>query len=337
MSEINSLIPAAKQDAVRKALQTAFQTTSVDSISVLKGGLSNAQVYKLVVGGQAYVLRIVMRVEAFNDPLRQYLCMKRAADAGIAPQVYYASAEDALSITAFVEAQPLPPGETLISPLAEMIKTIHATPSFPPLVNFLDGVDLFIGNYRATGLLPESATEEHFRYYAQIQQAYPRHDPDLVSSHNDLNRGNLLYDGRKLWVIDWEAAFLNDRYVDLAIVGKAFAPDAAREDRFLRAYFGAALDDYRRARYFLMVQITHFYYGLILLNMVAGAGARAGGFVADPGMETPSMGAFHQQIGTGTISLQTLDNQLLYGKIMLNEALQNMKTARFGESLGAMG
>ena len=30
-----------------------------------------------------------------------------------------------------------------------------------------------------------------------------------------------IYDGSKLWVIDWEAAFLNDRYVDLAIVGRA--------------------------------------------------------------------------------------------------------------------
>ncbi len=335
MSDIHTLIPTAKRDAVNKALQTAFGTTSVDSISVLKGGLSNAQVYKLVIGGQAYVLRIVMQVEAFNDPVRQYLCMNRAADAGIAPKVYYASAEDALAITAFIEGQPFPPGDALITPLAEMIKAIHATPSFPPLVNFLDGVDLFIANYRATELLPERATEEHFRYYAQIQQAYPRHDPDLVSSHNDLNRGNLIYDGRKLWAIDWEAAFLNDRYVDLAIVGKAFAAGADQEEQFLRAYFGKELDDYRRARYFLMVQITHFYYGMILLNMVAGA--RAGGFVADVGMETPSMSEFHQQIGTGTISLQTLENQLLYGKVMLNEALRNMQTARFKEAIKRMG
>ena len=79
--------------------------------------------------------------------------------------------------------------------------------------------------------------------------------------------------------MDWEAAFLNDRYVDLAIVGKAFAPDAGPRGRFLRAYFGDALDDSKRARYFLMVQITHFYYGLILLGFVAGA--RADGFVVD--------------------------------------------------------
>ena len=331
MTDFSSVIPESKRDAVRRALQAAFNTTRLNSISLLTGGLSSSLVYKIGVAGKTCVLRIVMHVEAFNDPVRQYLCMTRAADAGIAPRVYYANAEDALAITEWIEQQPLPSSETLIVPLAERIRAIHALPAFPPLINFLDGVDLFIQNFTASQLLPPSATEEHFRLYAQIQQTYPRHDADLVSSHNDLNRGNLLYDGSKIWIVDWEAAFLNDRYVDLAIVGKAFAPDAAREAQFLRAYFGDALDDTKRARYFLMVQITHFYYGLILLGFVAGA--RAGGFVVDARMETPTMAEFHRDLGTGTRSLQSLDNQLLYGKIMLNEALRNMQTDRFGESL----
>jgi aminoglycoside phosphotransferase (APT) family kinase protein len=329
-----TLIPETKHDAVRRALQAAFNTPVIDSITLLTGGLSSSLVYKIVVNGAPYVLRIVMHVEAFNDPVRQYLCMNRAADAGIAPHVYYSNNDDALAITAFIEGQPCPPGDALLVPLANTIKAIHATPAFPPLVNFLDGVDIFIDNFKAAQLLPERATEEHFRLYAQIQQRYPRHDPDLVSSHNDLNRGNLLYDGSKIWVIDWEAAFLNDRYVDLAIVGKAFAPDPAREQQFLSAYFGAPPTDTQRARYFLMVQITHFYYGLILLNMIAAV--RAGGFVPAPGMETPTMSEFHRDLGTGTRSLQSLDNQLLYGKVMLNEALSNMQSPRFAESLALM-
>ena len=45
----------------------------------------------------------------------------------------------------------------------------------------------------------------------------------------------------------------------------------------------------------------------------------------------------HRDLGTGTRSLQSLENQLLYGKIMLNEALRNMQTARFGESIRVGG
>jgi aminoglycoside phosphotransferase (APT) family kinase protein len=329
-----TLIPESKHDAVRRALQTAFNTPVIDSITLLTGGLSSSLVYKIVVNGTPYVLRIVMHAEAFNDPVRQYLCMNRAAAVGIAPHVYYSNAADALAITAFIEGQPFPQSGTLHLQLADVIKAIHATPAFPPLVNFLDGVDIFIQNFKAAQLLPASATEEHFRLYAQIQERYPRHDPDLVSSHNDLNRGNLIYDGSKIWVLDWEAAFLNDRYVDLAIVGKAFAPDAAHEEAFLAAYFGAPPTDIQRARYFLMVQITHFYYGMIMLNMIAAA--RAGGFVPDPSMDTPTMAEFHRDLGTGTRSLHSLENQLLYGKVMLNEALRNMQSPRFAESLALM-
>jgi len=32
-------------------------------------------------------------------------------------------------------------------------------------------------------------------------------DPNRVSSHNDLNINNVLYDGQRVWISDWEAAF----------------------------------------------------------------------------------------------------------------------------------
>src|SRR5579871_1894283 len=162
MSDFNTLIPADKHDAVRKALQTAFNTTTVDAISLLSGGLSSARVYKITVADKPYVLRVILTVQAFNDPKRQYLCMDRASDARIAPRVYYSSVEDALAITDFIDAQPIPPGEATLVQLAETIKAIHALPAFPPLVNFLDGVDLFIANFKAADVLPPSATAEHF-------------------------------------------------------------------------------------------------------------------------------------------------------------------------------
>lgn len=109
----------------------------------------------------------------------------------------------------------------LLLKLVETIRSIHSTRLFPKLVNYLDGIDGFIAEFKASGILPSSATEEHFRYYSQIQKVYPRYDTDLVSSHNDLTR-NILFDGKKVWVIDWEAAFQNDRYVDLAIVANTF-------------------------------------------------------------------------------------------------------------------
>lgn len=332
---MNTLIPAAKWDAVQTALQAAFHTTTMDSIDLLSGGLSSALVYKIVVGGRPYVLRLLMEIDQLRDPARQFLCMNHAAAAGIAPAVHYANVEDALTITDFIATQPL--SKALATPeerlhlLAHTIKAIHALPRFPHLVNFLDGIDLFIQNFQTSALLPASATAEHFSAYAEIQRVYPRHDPDLVASHNDLNPNNMLFDGQQLWIIDWEAAFCNDRYVDLAIAARPFVTNEAQETFYLQAYFGAMPTAYQRARYFLMQQICHLYYAMIMMQMAAAQ--KPAGVTADPDMDTDRLYDFHNQVGAGTVSLVTYEGQLSYGKTLLNEALHHMRQPTFAAAL----
>ncbi len=334
-----SLIPEAKLNAVENALQRTFNTTKLDSISLLTGGLSSALVYKIVVDGKPYVLRLVMEINQLTDPARQYACMQTAADAGVAPAVHYASVEDALAITDFIEATRrlsayfTEPEDRLLA-LVKPIKTLHATPLFPKLVNFLDGVDLFIQQFKTFALLPEHVTAELFWHYAQIQQAYPRHDPDVVSSHNDLNPNNMLFDGQQLWLIDWEAAFQNDRYVDLAIAARQFVTNEAQETCYLKAYFGDALDEIKRARFFLMQQVCHMYYGMLMLNLVAMA--KPAEIVVDDNMDMLCLRDFHALIGAGKVSLEGYEGKLAYGKVLLNEALQAMKTPRFATAIEQM-
>lgn len=278
-----------------------------------------------------------MQIDAFNDPARQYVCMNLAAEAGIAPPVYYANAEDAISITNFISAKPLSghfaPDDLLLE-LVHVIRSIHAASSFPPLVNYLDGIDGFILNFKASNLLPESATQEHFRYYSEIQKVYPRHDPHLVPSHNDLNRRNLLFDGQKIWVVDWEAAFQNDRYVDLAIIANSFVTTEAQEEVYLKAYFGDSLDDYKRARFFLMQQVCLMFYAMGFMRFATALQAKNS--VIDDRMETVRQQEFAMQIANGTVLIESDEGQFLYAKVLLNEALYNMKTPRFAESIQRM-
>lgn len=328
-------IPETKAFAVERALQKTFNTTTFDSVALLTGGLSSALVYKIVVQGKPYVMRLIMHIDPMSDPARQFTCMKIAAESGVAPYVHYTSVEDALCIIDYIETVPLreqiDKNAELLSQLVKTVKTLHRAPLFPKLINFLDGIDLFIEQYKALNLLPESATEEHFHYYAEIQKAYPRYDPDVVSSHNDLNPNNILFDGKKFWFIDWEAAFENDYYADLANIAKSFVTSEAHEEVLLRAYFGDTLDDYKRARFFLMQQVSHMFYAMIFLKFAAAI--RTPTSVYDPSMDTPSIQEFYQQMIEGKFALNTFEGQLMYGKVLLNEALRNMKTARFAESL----
>ncbi len=337
-SNLQSLIPQTKLEAVLEGLRTAFGSDHVDSIVPLSGGLSTALVYKISVCGEPYVLRIIMNVDALNDPARQFTCMTLAAAAGVAPTVYYANVEDALSITAWIATTPLvnhfTERENLLVELAKTIKAIHATPLFPKLVNFLDGVDGFIQEVKATGLLPESATAEHFAYYAHIQQSYPRHDTDVVSSHNDLNHNNILFDGKRIWIIDWEAAFQNDRYADLASIANGFVYNERQEELYLQVYFGDTLDEYKRARLFLMQQVSHIFYAMVMLKLVAAS--RTDNSTVEATMQVPRIADFRKQLGEGQVNLASAEGQLLFAKVELNEALLSMKSPRFAASIDLM-
>jgi aminoglycoside phosphotransferase (APT) family kinase protein len=189
----------------------------------LTAGLSSALIFRIVVCGCPYLLRVTSTDATVGpgrgDPTRQFACMRMAAEAGIAPRVWYTSTEDRVSITDFVHARSLPATEAVVR-LPVILERVHALPPFPrpSAVNYLDAVDGFVRKFQAAKILPESETEELFQRYAGVANVYPRNDSDMVSSHNDLKPENILFDGDRVWLVDWEAAFLNDRYQDLAVV-----------------------------------------------------------------------------------------------------------------------
>lgn len=342
--EWKALVPPAKHDAVADALRSVFGTTHIQEVVRLTGGGSPSVVLRFAVNARHYVIRIVLKVYGLNDPVRHYACLNIASEAGITPRVHYTNVADGVSITDFVAAVPVQeyPGSLLVA-LVDAIKAIQETPTFPTLVNFLDGIDSFIELFRASGMLPEPVTREHFRYYARIQEVYPRYDGELVSSHNDLNPRNILFDGNRFWVIDWETAFRNDRYADLASVANFFFRDepatgepGAEEEVLLRAYFGDGLDEYHRARFFLMRQVCHMYYAMLL--MLSASGQRPNG-TWDDDRETPRLREFHRRFASNSGQADPLgsaEGVFLYGKVWLNDALHNMKTPRFAKSLQIM-
>ncbi|MGN8069677.1 phosphotransferase [Mucilaginibacter sp. 22184] len=336
--DLTTTIPEIKLPAVKKALRSLFNHTEIEDIQLLTGGLSSALVYRITIESKNYLLRILMHADEMHNPERQHICMGLAASANIAPHVYYSNDEDALAITDFVQAKPLREGfaskQELVTALSNTIKAIHALPPFPKLVNFLDGVDIFIQQFKELNMFPEHITAEYFSLYAEIQKSYPRHDTDLVASHNDLNPNNILFDGKQIWVIDWEAAFQNDRYVDLTILAQPYVNDEQDEAIYLQTYFGAALDEYKKARFFLMQQICRMYYAMIMLRFAAAQ--KPTNYTHDANMNQPEMAEFGAMLMSGKILLDTYEGKLQYGKILLNTMLSAMKTERFKAAIKTM-
>lgn len=332
-------IPEAKRSAVERALMSAFGTTELDGAVPLTGGLSGALVFRIRVGGIAYLLRIEGGGDMFRDPRRWYGCMKTAADAFLAPRVRYDCAEDGVAIMDFIPEKSLVLDYAgsrieLVVELAQAVRALHATPLFPPLVDYLDGMQALIGQFLASGLIAPDATREHFARYAELAQVYRRLPADLVSSHNDLNPRNLLYDGARLWLVDWESSFLADRYVDLAAVANFFTTTPEEEEVLLRTYFGGPPSAQVRARMFLARQINHIFYGVIFLN--GAATERPDVRLPGARLDVPPLAELHRGLGDGSFGFETWEARVTYGQACLEAALENLKGPDLARAVAAL-
>jgi aminoglycoside phosphotransferase (APT) family kinase protein len=320
------MIPHEKSAAVSRGLGEAFGTTAIEDICTMTKGLSSDLVFRIVVKGSPFLLRIMTRMDERNDPVRVFTCMKAAAKAGLAPRVLYCNTEDGIAIIDWIEAVPFPAAQALIQ-LPRMLKRLHALPPFPKAFNYATAHNFFIWRLRGSGLLSGGGIEEVFRRYQQVCAAYPRLDADLVSCHMDLKPENILFDGRRPWLVDWMAAFVNDRYFDLGIVANFVVTNDGDERSYLEEYFGQPPDEYQLARFFLMRQVLHMLSAAVFLLL-----GSAGKPICQ-NENPPSFRDFHERIWAGEIDLADSDLQVVYGMVHWDELLQNVRQPRFDKAL----
>jgi thiamine kinase-like enzyme len=329
------MIPQEKLAAVIRGLHEAFGVTAFEEIRPLTGGHTSSLVFRIVVRGSPFLLKIIMRTD---DPARHFTCMKTAAEAGLAPHVWYSSIEDRIFITDFVKAEPFPRADALIR-MPAALRSLHALPPFPGVANGFNtsctflidkgtALEGFIQRFQAANTLPSAEREELLACYAQVAAVYPRHDPDMVSSHNDLFKpDNILFDGHRVWLVDWEAAFLNDRYADLAVVANLVVTNDAEERVYLQQYFGQPPDGYQRARFFLMQQVAHIFYAMAFL--LSGSSGKA----VNRSETAPEFRDFQRRIWAGGVDLADNRMKTVYGRFHAEQLSQNMRQARFHEAL----
>jgi aminoglycoside phosphotransferase (APT) family kinase protein len=330
------MIPQEKSEAVTRGLREAFGVTAFEDIRVLsQGSFSKVLVFRIVVREKPYLLRIILRTD---DPARHFACMNAAADAGLAPQVRYTSVEDKLSITDFVQAVPFSAADALVG-MPTTLRALHALPPFPRIENHINtscmfllnegpALDAILRRCQAVTILPKSESEELFALHAQVAAIYPRDGSDMVSSHNDLFKpDNILFDGNRVWLVDWEAAFLNDRYADLAVVANLLVTNETEERIFLQEYFGRAPDQYQLARFFLMQQVAHIFYTMAFLLLSPPDNP------PDQNVSAPEFREFHRRFWAGEFKLEDSQTKALYGRAHLAQLFQNARQPRFGEAL----
>ncbi|NLR77327.1 phosphotransferase [Chitinophaga eiseniae] len=327
----SNIFPADRTATITTALENTFGNAVISEATLLTGGLSAASVYKIVADNRPYVMKLdIPHAYTSADPFEK---IARASAAGIAPPLHYKNEEAGIIISEFVENKPIRSifsGETLAVKLAEAVKKIHTIPYAVPGGDLQETIDHLLAGFHHNNILSGPVPDECLKQYEKIKTSYPWHDTDKVFSHNDLNPSNILCDGKVVWIIDWDTAFVNDRYLDLASVANFFIYSPDQEAAFLKTYF-SEVNDYHISRFYVMRQISRIIYAVMMLQLAAQA--KPADYAHDQQMEGVFLKDVGPLLGSGALSLATYEGQFMYGKALMNEAVQQMCTGRFEDAL----
>ena len=106
--------------------------------------------------------------------------------------------------------------------------------------------------------------------YAELRAAYPWDADPQVTAHNDLNPFNVLSDGRRLWLVDWELAFRNDRFNDVAVVANSLAATTDLESRLLEHWLRLPPERRRPSPTDPHRALSRLFYGCLMLTTAIG-------------------------------------------------------------------
>lgn len=310
------ILPAAHRDAARAVLVTAFGAADIRTIAPVTGGVSGALAFRIEIGNRRYLLRIEGPASPLRNP-HQYLSMRIAAEAGIAPMIRAIDEAARIVVMDFIDQQPLEtyPGSAdgLARALGTMLACVQATPPFPRFVEYPDIVTRLWAHVCRTGLFARGVLDIHTDRLARIRESDVWDSAKSVSSHNDPLPRNILFDGKRLWMIDWESAYRNDPLVDVAIMLDSFAPTSELEAVLLQAWLGGTPDEILLERLTRVRALTRLYYAGVLLS----ASAAASWTMADTNLTAPSVAEFRQAIRHGRLRPGTPETKHVLGKMYL--------------------
>ncbi len=99
-----------------------------------------------------------------------------------------------------------------------MLARLHATPGFPHFVRYPEIVARLWAHVCRSWLFAPGVLDRCSEHLEHVRATYVWDEANSVSSHNDSIPGNVLFDGNRLWMIDWESAYRSDPLVDIAVL-----------------------------------------------------------------------------------------------------------------------
>jgi thiamine kinase-like enzyme len=231
----------AELAAALRALEPELGSAENEPVA-LDGGMTNRN-FRVLLGGRDVVVRLPGKDTELLGIDRAAECeaTSAAAATGVGPEVVAFLPTPPCLVTAFIVGHQLT-AEEVREQVAEVAQALRAFHDCPPLPSRFDAFAI-VDAYHATTVARGAPIPPVFARLMEGAHAIrgvlrgPEHAP--VPCHNDLLTANLLHDGTRVRIVDWEYAGMGDRYFDLGNLAVNNDFEDADDEALLAAYFGA--------------------------------------------------------------------------------------------------
>lgn len=246
------------QKVVQAALSLPGWNSATSSIQPLSGGLTNVN-YLVKTPSISYFVRCSGSYNALLNSFleTEYKCASIASQAGLTPKIIGYIPQEGMLISEFIDTKGIKidlRNLEMQSKFLEQIRTLHSLKeTFPRNVSVLDEVHKYLENGKKVGAqIPIELTQAVFDA-EQLLQKFA--EPRLSPCHFDLHHENALYDGEKLWLIDWEYAGNGNPLFDLATAASTENFTDAEMNSFLKNYHNGEEPKETEIQYFYLMRI----------------------------------------------------------------------------------
>ena len=229
-------------------------------VEVLGGGITDHNV-RIDVAGGTYVLRVGGRDAALLgiDRAVEYEAALAAAAVGIGPEVIQFVEPEGYLVTRYIEGEIVPP-ERIREPdsirrVARALRAVHNGPPLPArFISFR-----VVEDYRTVAFAHGAEVPSRYAWAHQVARRVERARGAFPERpcHNDLINANLIDDGTRIRIVDWEYAGMGDVFFDLANFAVNNGLEREERESLLEAYFGTLRPADERA-FELMVFMSDF-------------------------------------------------------------------------------
>ncbi len=266
---------AADRATARAAIAKVPLLSRLDAAAldiVRLGGLTN-QVFLVQAGTEARCLRIPgAGTDAYIDRSVEAINARAAAAAGVGPKVLHFG-DDGIMVTQFLagcvtmtpEALRTAPGAPARA--ARAFRQLHLSGQvFAFRFELFAMIDGYLAHLEKLGASLPDGYHETVAEARAVREALAARPLPLAPCHCDPLCENLLDDGRRMWLVDWEYSGMNDPMWDLGdlSVEAGFGPEHDRA--MLEAYFEGPARPADRGRmviYKAMCDLLWTLWGLI--------------------------------------------------------------------------